>query len=54
MMTKKDWTGAREAWERIQKQAEIDLEQSKFFIEAINIHLNTLPEEEERQEDIGG
>ena len=53
MMTKKDWNGAKDAWLRIQKQAEIDLEQSKFFIESINIHLNTLPEEEEK-EDIGG
>jgi hypothetical protein len=47
MITKEDWIKGKEAWERIKKQAEIDLEMSNLFIEAINIHLNSFEPKKE-------
>jgi hypothetical protein len=47
MITKEDWIKGKEAWERIKKQAEIDIEQATLYIAAINIHLNSFEAKKE-------
>jgi hypothetical protein len=34
-MNKDDWMKGIEAWERVKKQAEIDMEQAELYIQAI-------------------
>jgi len=47
MMQKEDWQKGLEAWERVKKQAEIDIEQATLYIAAINIHLNSFEAKKE-------
>lgn len=43
-LNRDDWKKSMEAWERVQKQATIDLEQSELFIEACKKKMKSLPE----------
>lgn len=45
MMSKEEWNKALSAWENVKKQAEIDLEQSNFFIDAVKEKLKEFPED---------
>ncbi len=47
MITKEDWQEGIKAWEKVKKQAEIDIEQATLYIAAINIHLNSFEPKKE-------
>lgn len=44
-LNKKDWEKSKEAWRNIKKQAEIDLEQSNYFLDCVEAKIKEFPEE---------
>ena len=47
MMTAEDWKKGLQAWQNVQKQAEIDLEQTRLLIPIFERKIEELTKEEE-------
>lgn len=47
MMTRKEWEEVKRQWENVKKNGELQVDQADAFLKWIDIHLNTLPAEEE-------
>ena len=44
-----EWNKGIEAWEKVRKQAEIDMEQADLYIQAIRNKIKKLPKEEKKE-----
>lgn len=49
MMTKTEWGEVKKAWEHVKKEATINLEQAEFFLDVVDKHLNSMPDEEQAE-----